>query len=810
VPATNVLLRRRVVERFVSATDAPITAIIAPAGYGKSTALRQFVQDRRDPTILFGVRPDDDSLVAFARGLIQSSPTLSQEALSTLQDAYTLAAQSADPGKVLANWLAIFVNDLPTTALIAIDDMQFGYVDPHIPHFVTALIDQTKQRIHWLLSSRSWQNLPIDSWVAQGDMELPIDEVDLEFTADDVRELAALTSSATSPDPEVLQRLTSQLGPIALVLTLRTEISLDNLVRTVESSDSSEEQFSKLADRLFDALTEHERTFLKVASLLRSIDEDLFVAAGVSDVRQLSERFAAAGVLVPYGTDGSALRIHDLFTQQIERRLIDKTPHDSWRVVAKRICLLLDGRGKLNAAIALCLKLHDAHLANDIVRRRGLMFWDELNGELLDKTVALIQSDPGFKPDPVFRAVQGMHVFRSGNVAEGKRQLIAALTRITDPVTRSRIGARLTIGSMMSGTVPEGVQPFMFDVKHVEEAGALSEIAGALALVLGAKGKYREVRDLIDRTIQRLSTMPGGDVALLHFQQWAGFACWIVGDFEECRAFERRAVRDGIASGRPAVSVFGYTLLISIGLAFGDDLDELYQYAEDRREQERRAGYVGANGVSKLQALVCAVAAGDDATCSAMEHELQRETSEITRIFVEQASKELALRDAWNGKFSDAVARISATSDKLSQHLEVVRLYAIAMYSAAAGDRNGASAAAKAAGKLMGSIPWFQNKGHQMIRNLAGVYEALALMILGEDDRAHTRLATLNGFTGPLVGGMKLVAEGFAGRDSSRVDQGLAMIQNRQYLGYARMLEQVGRQITHKRAAGGRVKTARR
>ena len=108
----------------------------------------------------------------------------------------------------------------------------------------------------------------------------------------------------------------------------------------------------------------------------------------------------------------------------------------------------------------------------------------------------VIQSDPGFKPDPVFRAVQGVHVFRSGNVAEGKRQLIAALTRITDPVTRSRIGARLTIGSMMSGTVPEGVQPFMFDVKHVEEAGALSEIAGALALVLGAKGKYREVRDL--------------------------------------------------------------------------------------------------------------------------------------------------------------------------------------------------------------------------------------------------------------------------------------------------------------------------
>ena len=99
MPATNVLLRTRIVERFVEATDAPITAIIAPAGYGKSTALRQFVQHRNDPTILFGVRPDDDSLVAFARGLIQSSVALSHAALPTLQDAYTLAARIGRSGQ---------------------------------------------------------------------------------------------------------------------------------------------------------------------------------------------------------------------------------------------------------------------------------------------------------------------------------------------------------------------------------------------------------------------------------------------------------------------------------------------------------------------------------------------------------------------------------------------------------------------------------------------------------------------------------------------------------------------------------------
>jgi len=791
------LVRSRIVDQIASAVDAPITAIIGPAGHGKSTALRQFLELRRDPTILFGARPDDDSLVAFARGLIQSSSALTQAALPALHDAYTLAAQSADPGKVLAEWLALFITDLPPTSLIAIDDMQFGSVDPRIPKFVTALIDQTKQRVRWLVSSRSWQDLPIDVWVAQGDMELPVDEVDLEFTPDDVRELAAITSSRTL-DAEAMQRLTARLEgwPTALVLALRAGIAVDDIAH---NAGSSEQLFSQLVERFFRTLAEQERTFLKVASLLRSIDEQLFLTAGISNVRELSQQFADAGVLVPYGTDGSALRIHDLFTQTIES-LFDDDPHDSWRGVAKRICLLLDQRDEMNAAVALCIKLQDTELATDIVRRRGLTFWDVVHAELVDKTIALVDSNV-LTGDPVVLAVRGMHLFRSGNVTEGKRQLTAALLRLSDPVTRARIAARLTIGSMITGNVPEEVDSTLLDVQ-ADDAGALSEIAGGLALVLASEGKYSEVRAVIARTIRRLPQMPEGHVALVHFYQWAGFASWLIGDFEESREYEARAARDAYEIGRPAISVFGYTLLIGIGLRSGDELDVLNEYVQERQKQERRAGYLATSGISTLQALACAIAAGDDATVSMIEQELLRDESEITRLLSAQAAKDLAIRSTWNGAFEEARALTSVITPNVSVHEDIVRLCALAMFSAAAGDRDGAYVAAQEAERKIAVAPWFGNHGHQLWHNMSRVYEALALMILGDDERAQTCLLTIDGFTGSLVGGMKAVAEGLAGRDMSRVDEGFAMIKQRRYLGYLRMLEQIARCVARTRASG--------
>src|SRR5450631_4074411 len=155
VSPANLLLRRRIVDRLASAADARVTVILAPTGYGKSTAIQQFIATRSGPHIVFSARPDDKALIGFARGLIESSPPLSRLALPSLNGAYASAMRSGEPGSVLAEWLMMFLRELPADTLIAIDDAQFGNDDPQTTQFVATLVDGTKDAVKWLIAIRS-------------------------------------------------------------------------------------------------------------------------------------------------------------------------------------------------------------------------------------------------------------------------------------------------------------------------------------------------------------------------------------------------------------------------------------------------------------------------------------------------------------------------------------------------------------------------------------------------------------------------------------------------------------------------------
>jgi len=74
---------------------------------------------------------------------------------------------------------------------------------------------------------------------------------------------------------------------------------------------------------------------------------------------------------------------------------------------------------EMNAAVALCIKLQDTNLRPTSLRRRGLTFWDVVHAELVDKTIALVDSNV-LTGDPVVLACRGMHLFRSGKRDEGK------------------------------------------------------------------------------------------------------------------------------------------------------------------------------------------------------------------------------------------------------------------------------------------------------------------------------------------------------------------------------------------------------
>jgi hypothetical protein len=131
------------------------------------------------------------------------------------------------------------------------------------------------------------------------------------------------------------------------------------------------------------------------------------------------------------------------------------------------------------------------------------------------------------------------------------------------------------------------------------------------------------------------------------------------------------------------------------------------------------------------------------------------------------------------------------------------------MYAAAAGEREEALATIAKIEDVVQTLT-FYGVGHQLWRNLCRVYEALAFLILRDEDAARRCLALVDGYTGPLVGGIEAVARGLAEHNIARSREGLQLIRRRGYLGYARMLEQIERCIASARAGTTNTKTAKR
>jgi len=690
----------------------------------------------------------------------------------------------------------MFVRELPAGTVIAIDDAQFENDDPQTTQFVAALVDGTKDTVKWLIAIRSAHDLPLGEWLAQGEMELPLDSVDLAFTADELRTLIEASGLTDIETPVVTQWLRTLDGwPTATLLALRSGIPE---LGAPPPGLTADETFALLADHFFEMLTDRQCAFLKVAAKLRNIDPALCLEAGITDVHQLSAGLVDAGVLVPYGSDRTALRLHDLFVARAEENSSDPSD-ETWLSWAHRICELLEERGRLSEALELSLKLNDVSRAVAIVRNHGFSLWGSLHSDLINRTIAFVNAAGTPQTDPVILMLQATHIYRNGNVTDGTRLGIQALRLATDPVTRARIAAHQTIGSIVAQRLPP-IDPALLDVDAGSDALAVAEIAGAQALQLAVAGSYPRVREVISATLRRLQQLPNSAFALVQYHLYACSASWIIGDLDEAVEYSETAVRGANDLGQLGLVTYGYSYLIMIALARGEEIGTLYEYTKERARNEWRSGFMQTMGLSRLFHLAVAVAAGDDVSIAQTDRELSQTASpEFTRNFYNNRAKDFAIRHTWNGSFSEAQKLTAIAAPNLAVQEDLVRLGALAMYAAAAGDRDESLATLAVIDDAVQKLTFF-GVGHSLWRNLCRIYVSLALMILRDEDGARRSLALLDGYTGPLVGGIEAVARGLAEHNIARSREGLKLIRRRGYLGYARMLEQIERCVARARA----------
>jgi len=174
----NLVPRPRLQARIVEGLRCPLTLIVAPAGFGKTTLVASFIVNCGLPIAWLSLDKDDNQAERFLSYLVaalqETDNTIGSEAAQLLA-----AAHQAPPEAVLTS----LINDLDTAGgeiVLVLDDYQFiGSQTVH--EEVAFLLEHCPNTFHLVIVSRSDPPLPLVRLRARGKM-VELRAADLRFT----------------------------------------------------------------------------------------------------------------------------------------------------------------------------------------------------------------------------------------------------------------------------------------------------------------------------------------------------------------------------------------------------------------------------------------------------------------------------------------------------------------------------------------------------------------------------------------------------------------------------------------------------
>ena len=358
VPRTALLRRLR------AAAEVPLVAVVAPAGYGKTTSLAQWVaQDpRRCGWLSLDQSADDPAaLLTYLAAALGAVIPVDPEAVKELEAPHPAARRRA-----LAE-LAASVAAAPQPFVLALDDCHH-LTAPESVHAIDTLAEHLAPGCQLALAGRGEPPLPMARLRAEGKvLDVGVDELRM-----DERDAGAVVSAAG---------VTLTRAQVA-ELTDHTEgwpagIYLAALARRAGGPHHLEAAPFGGDDRLvadyvraefLTGLPEHQRRFLVRTSFLDELSGPLCdaVLEESGSATLLEELEAANLLLVPLDRQRRWYRYHHLFAELLRHEL-DRLDHDTIPVLARRASDFHAEHGDPERAV------HYAQMAQDVPRTTRLV-----------------------------------------------------------------------------------------------------------------------------------------------------------------------------------------------------------------------------------------------------------------------------------------------------------------------------------------------------------------------------------------------------------------------------------------------------
>ncbi|MDQ2996472.1 MAG: HEAT repeat domain-containing protein [Chloroflexota bacterium] len=447
-PRDGVLLRPDLQSLLAEVRLHPITLVVAPAGYGKTTLLAQWVQELSRTSAPIGWLTLDRSerdpamfLAYLIRAFQLITPTLGADAWRVLS---SVANLQRDWPLVAGALCSDLQRQLATATFLVLDDLQQISDSAVIGQILGYIVRAAPPTLHIVIASRRAPTFaPLPRLRAEGHL-LELSQRDLHLSTDEARQV--LAAQNVTLDDAGLALLLARTEGWALSVQLAARAlagqSTERRADFLRALEGTQEQLlSYLATEVLADLPDQLIDFLRLAALPERFDAVLLTEVlGRDDVGYLLGRAQALGLpILPLDEHGDLLRFHPLWREMLlrtefrglrtEQKPLDSDlgpPSLALAQLHRRFGSVLEARGDLEEALG---HYAAAGAADELARALRQRAWPLLQSPRRDSVRGWLEQIP---PDLRENDAELLYMWGYSQIAAAPAQAVTAIEHAAD------------------------------------------------------------------------------------------------------------------------------------------------------------------------------------------------------------------------------------------------------------------------------------------------------------------------------------------------------------------------------------------
>lgn len=564
------ILRPRLTARLSKGLYRKCTLVSAPAGYGKTTLVCEWVADCGRPVAWLSLEEEDNELTRFLNCMISSLQTL--EANIGASALALLQAPQLPPMESIMTILLNEITVIRTPFILVLDDYHAAASKP-VDDAVSFLLDHLPAQMHLVLTTREDPSIPL-ARLRVRDQLTELRAADMRFTLSESEDFLNRSMGLNLPIDKInsLESRTEgwAAGLHLAALSIQGDHDADRLIQSFTGNHHFVLDY--LVEEILQRQPEAVQTFLLRTSILDrlcgSLCDDVVLDRAVSGKTTLMDLERKNLFVVPLDNERRWYRYHHLFADLLRTRLQESFDGRHIAELHKRASDWYESNGFEIAAFRHAVESHDIERAARLLEGNGMPL--HLRGAA-GISLNWLESLPAAELNarPALWAMYGSALLITGKLTSVEDKLRAAEAALAGAVQDVRVrdligliaATRATLASLMLTGNSDGAERKLRAAEAVMqntgEGDKTDELVGLIAPASDASISANQGNEVVIVQSRRaLEYLRPDNIPVRTAAAWMlGVACQLRGDHSAAREAYNKVISNSLMMGHRLMAV---------------------------------------------------------------------------------------------------------------------------------------------------------------------------------------------------------------------------------------------------------------